>query len=374
MKKITVLFFVFAFVLAACGTPATATPSVAATPVSVNAVIAEGHLVPAQDATLAFQSRGTVTEVNIKIGDKVKAGTVLARIGADYDAAYQAAKAEYDNAQQAHDDFIRNSPLYAAQAWQAYMKAQKVRADALYAWNNLDVKDIENRMKEQQAVVDDRQVDLKDAQAEFDKYKDLPEDNFDRKNAADKLKQAQENLDEAIRKLESITRERDTVRDSLDIAIAAEAQAKYVYENELEGPQKETLTLIDRRLVAARAGIAAYLIVAPFDGTVMDVNVNVGDQVGPETWVVKIADTSAWYVETSDLTELEVVKIAVGSQASFIPDALPDLKMTGAVESISQAFIMQGGDVQYRVKIKVDRMDPRVLWGMTVEVTFEPLK
>lgn len=56
------------------------------------------------------------------------------------------------------------------------------------------------------------------------------------------------------------------------------------------------------------------------------------------------------------------------------PDALPDAPMTGVVESISQAFIMQGGDVLYRVKIKVDEVDPRALWGMTVEVTFEPME
>ena len=49
-------------------------------------------------------------------------------------------------------------------------------------------------------------------------------------------------------------------------------------------------------------------------------------------------------------------------------------ELTGAVESISQAFTMQGGDVLYRVKVKVDEIDPRVLWGMTVEVTFEPME
>ncbi len=48
--------------------------------------------------------------------------------------------------------------------------------------------------------------------------------------------------------------------------------------------------------------------------------------------------------------------------------------MTGEVESISQAFTMQGGDILYKVKIKVEEVDPRVLWGMTMEVTFEALE
>lgn len=106
----------------------------------------------------------------------------------------------------------------------------------------------------------------------------------------------------------------------------------------------------------------------------MDVNINTGDQVGPENWAVKVADTSSWYVETSDLTELEVVKVALGQKVTFTPDALPDVEMSGVVESISQAFLAQGGDILYKVRIKLDKIDPRLLWGMTVEVTFEPLK
>jgi multidrug resistance efflux pump len=378
MKKLAMLLFVFAFVLAACGTAATATPAVSATTVPLNAVIAEGHLVPARDATMAFQARGTVTEVDVQIGDTVKAGDVLARLGGPGDAAYTSARLGLVDAQQSYDAYVRNLPLSIAQAWQTYMKAQKTRADALFAWNNLDVKDIESRLKDQQTIVNDRQSDLEKAQAEFDTFKDRPEEDFERRNAQDKLTQAQEDLDEAIRKYESIQRERDNVRDALDIAIAAEKEARLNYESAAQGNDQggaivEQLAVLKAKLAAAQAQMDSFNVTAPFDGTVMDVNVAVGDQLGPETWAVKMADTSAWYVETSDLTELEVVKIALGLKASIVPDALPGLSMSATVDSISQAFILSGGDVQYRVKLKVDQIDPRVLWGMTVEVTFEPL-
>jgi multidrug resistance efflux pump len=374
MKKITVLFFVFAFVLAACGSKATATPSVVATTVPLNEVIAEGHLVPAQDATLAFQSRGTVMEVDVKIGDQVKQGAILGQLGGESNAAYAAAQSELVNAQKAYDDFIRNAPLVSAQAWQAYMDAQIKRAAAARRWEGLNLDNIEQRISDAQDEVQNRMDDLNEAQAKFDQYKDLPENNYLRQDAKSNLDSAQDDYNEALRKVETITRERDSVRALYDVALANEAEAKRNYENTLNGPDQEKLAQIEARLHAAQAGLSSYTLTAPFDGTIMDVNVAVGDQVGPETWVVKIADTSAWYVETSDLTELEVVKIMVGLKASFVPDALPDLKMTGVVDSISQAFIMSGGDVQYRVKIKVDQIDPRVLWGMTVEVTFEPVK
>jgi len=87
-----------------------------------------------------------------------------------------------------------------------------------------------------------------------------------------------------------------------------------------------------------------------------------------------VADTSQWYVETSDLTELEVVDVAVGQNVSILADALPDVEMSGIVEEISQSFKSQGGDILYTARIKVDDVDPRMRWGMTVEVTFEPLE
>ena len=374
MKKITVLFFVFAFALAACGTPATEAPVVQSTPAPANAVIAEGHLVPAQDAALAFQARGTVTEVRVKIGDEVKAGDVLARLGGPSDAAYAGAQAELVSAQQAYDDFVRNSPLYASQAWQAYMDAQVKRAAAARRWEGLSLDNIQDRIDDAIEESENRKEDLDEAQAKFDQYKNEDEANYLRQDAESNLEAAQEDYNEALRKVETIKRERDTVRAAYDSAIASEAEAKRNYENSLNGPDKEKLALIEARLNAAKASVASFMITAPFDGTVMDVNIAVGEQAGPEMWAVKIADTSAWYVETSDLTELEVVKIAVGLKTSLVPDALPDLTLTGVVESIAQAFTLSGGDVQYRVKILVDEIDPRVLWGMTVEITFEPME
>jgi hypothetical protein len=35
---------------------------------------------------------------------------------------------------------------------------------------------------------------------------------------------------------------------------------------------------------------------------------------------------------------------------------------------------VQGGDVIFTVRIKADDVDPRLKWGMTVEVTFAPLE
>jgi multidrug resistance efflux pump len=84
-----------------------------------------------------------------------------------------------------------------------------------------------------------------------------------------------------------------------------------------------------------------------------------------------VADLSKMYVETDDLTEIEVVDVEVGQKVTVVADALPEVEMTGTVESINQVFEEKRGDITYTVRIILDDPDPRLRWGMTVVVTFE---
>ena len=66
--------------------------------------------------------------------------------------------------------------------------------------------------------------------------------------------------------------------------------------------------------------------------------------------------------------------MAIGQNVTFTPDALNDATMNGVVTEISQASYVQGGDVVYTVRIAVNDADPRLMWGMTVELIFEPVE
>jgi multidrug resistance efflux pump len=379
-RSLTFVLLATALLLAACGSNQ-ATPEPFSTPVTDNTVIAEGHLVPRDDLYLSFQVRGKVAELLVQKGEQVKQGQVLVRL-ADQESAQAAltsAKLEQTSAQQAYDDFVRNADFAHAQAWQDYLKAQIARADAQAAWDALNQDSIDTKIDEAEAVVEDKKSALQDAQDEFDKYKDLNKDNATRKRAKDDLDKAQKDYDEAVAKWDEAQRERDSVRAELDQALAAETEAKRKFDLTASGPDQEQLDQLQARLDNAKAQVAAaqnnlddYELKAPFDGTVADINVSVNEMVGPEKWAVLVADFSQWYVDTSDLTELEVVKLTQGQVAAIVPDALPDVRLTGAVTEISQSYKSQGGDILYTVRLKVDDVDPRLRWGMTVEVTFQP--
>jgi len=378
MKK--TLFFsliLLTLLLTACAAPqATATP--AQTP-SPNLVIAEGHILPRQDVKLSFSVRGKVQEILAQEGQTVRAGDPLLRLADSEQAAagLAAANLAQIQAQQDYDDFLRNEALFRAQAWDAYLKTQTARAQAQIAWEKVDPNTVQDDIDTADADARDKKKLLEDAQTEADKYKDLKTDNPTRRNAEDALRQAQADYNTALRKMEELRQQVDGPRAALDAALAAETEALRKYTAQQNGPDPEQKALLEARLNNAKAQVAAaqnaldsYSLKAPFAGTVTDVTPALGQLVGPETWAVQLADLSVWTVETSDLTELEVVKINVGQAVEIRPDALEALTLTGVVESISQSSKTQGGDVLYTVKIKLNDSDPALRWGMTVQVTF----
>jgi HlyD family secretion protein len=380
MKKIPIFVILsLGLLLAACGAK-TDSPAVSP-PVSTRAgVIAEGHLVPTRGLYLISPVQGRVEEILVAEGDRVTEGQVLIRLAdrQQAEAALASAQLQLSLAQQDYDTLVRTADLGRAQAWQASMDAAKLRSAAQLAWDRLDLTAVQNDIDDAQADVTTRQTELEDAQADLDKYAYLPADNATRKSYEDKLRTAQINYDTALQKLEDLTSRRDTLRSGLDLALAAEAEAMRTYDNTLDGPDSDKLVLAQAKLDAAQAQADAaqaaldnYELTAPFGGTVMHINVSVGEWAGPTAYAVALADTSTWYVDTSDLSELDVIDISIGQSVNVTADALPGTVMTGVVESISGAPKIQGGDILYTVHIRMDAIDPGLRWGMTVEAVFD---
>ncbi len=383
MKRIPIiLLVVFAFgsLLAACGS--LAGNSSEATPIaSTDTVIAEGHLVPSRNQTMAFQVRGKVDQILVKKGDQVKQGQVLVSL-ADRQQAVAAlteAQLALTSAQQAFDTLNRTADLGRSKAWQAYMDAQKAHEAAQQAWDKLDQSTIQTDIDNAQSDVTDRKSDLDTAQANFNQHAGLGYDNATYKYYEQKLRTAQTDYDRAVQKVDNLINARDRVLATLVAAQNAEAEADRTYQNTQGGPDSDKLTLAQAQLDNAKAQLAAaqdaldnYDLKAPFDGTVMDINVTANQMAGPETWAVSIADTSQWYVDTSDLNELDVVKVSVGQEVDITADAVPGGVMKGVVEEIGETPKNQGTDVLYTVHIRLDNPNPLLRWGMTMEVTFNP--
>ncbi len=349
--------------------------------VADTSVVSEGNLVPRDFQHLSFGTGGKIAEILVEVGDKVIEGQVLAHLGDREQAEAGLASAELEEvaAGQAYDDLLRSADLARADAWLVLIDARDAFIAAGRAWDEVDTDAFQDKIDDAKVAAEDAHKELEDAIEEFDKYIDLDKDNPTRKGAEQDLEDAQGKYDEAARAQDELINQYERAQASLELAQAAQAEAQRKYEAVQDGPDPDQLELVEARLANAQAQLSAaqaaldrYELKAPFAGSVVEVNVSPNELVSPDTWVILIADFSEWYVETNDLTELEVVDVEIGQGVSLVPDALPEVELDGEVVEISQVFIARGGDILYTVRILVDEIDPRLLWGMTVEVSFYP--
>lgn len=363
-------------------------------------IVSEGSLVPRDSVDLAFAAGGEVAEVLVKEGDQLSTGDVIARLRgqekvessiAAANLELQAARQELLAAQVARvnlDDDLEKAQTAAYEALTQAKDAVRTAERQVRYWSSTgDQADID----EAQATVILARDALEKAQDAYEPYADKSENNLVRANLLGKLARAQQQYDDAVRRLNNlqgvIGNEFDLAQaeSQLEIAQARLDQAQSDYDELLEGPDTDAVKLADSRistaearlksaeqaLVAAKSTLSDLDLVATIDGTVVDLNLTPGEQVSPGRPVVTLADFSTWYVETDDLTEIEVVDIRLGQNVKIVPDSLPETTVKGRVETIKDMFVEKRGDVTYTTRIILDDIDPRLRWGMTVVITFE---
>lgn len=218
-----------------------------------NSVTASAIIVPVNDAQLAFASMGRVTAVNVKVGDKVKAGQALV---------------------------------------------------------TLDTTVQEARVREAEANLLAAQVDLK--------YK---------------------------------------IRLGLDP----------VHRETAEAQVARAQALVD----SAKAILASQAtLTAPFDGTIVSLDIAPAEIVVPGAPLMVLGDLSSYKVETTDLSERYVTRIQIGQPVTVFIEALGE-EFTGEVSDIARTSTTLGGDVIYKVTIDLDKQPEGLLWGMSADVKIE---
>jgi HlyD family secretion protein len=111
---------------------------------------------------------------------------------------------------------------------------------------------------------------------------------------------------------------------------------------------------------------------APFSGIVGTLDMKTGEYVGAGAPVVHLANLSTWQIETTDLTELDVSRVRVGSPVTMTFDAIPGLELSGTVSRIRPLGENKQGDITYVVTITPDRQDARLRWNMTAAASIVP--
>jgi len=343
MNKTIIAIVTLGLVTTACSQPSdttAVTPEVIPTVIADDTIIAEGRVEPIQFAEIAFTASGMVGEVLVEEGQMVQQGDPLIRLGNENDASYAAAQLELANAQKDMDDLIDSRDTEFAQAVIDLRDAEEeyTRADnyLLYLKNSDGVPQTSYTVK---LVQTPRGYMYK---SEAKNFKGPASEEWII-NATNDLALKKANLDHAQR----------------------------TYDNLKDGPNIEQLPVLEARLNAARVAVAAFTITAPFDGVVAEMKARAGSTMNAGEIAVVIADTSKWIVITTDVTEIDVVKLSEGQPVIVTLDAIPDVELNGEILLIGQNYSENQGDVVYKVTVLLTDTEPAMRWGMTAVVTFE---
>jgi RND family efflux transporter MFP subunit len=202
------------------------------------------------------------------------------------------------------------------------------------------------------------------------------------------VSQAQANVASAEASLIEAVAERDQLaRDAARIRDIRTRNPNLISEQDLEtatsraaqAAARANAALARRRSVDAGRRMAQAnndntIIRAPFTGTVLRKDAEVGEVVAPSVGggltrgaVVTMADLTTLEVEV-DVNEAYIGRIASGRPAHITLDAYPDTSFRGSVRQVVPTADRQRATVQ--VKVAIDERDPRILPEMGAKVDF----
>jgi multidrug resistance efflux pump len=352
-SRLTPLLLVFAIIFLSACSASTASPAAEnAPPVESNrATVAEGILLPARFLDLAFNANGRVAEVLVEEGGPVQAGQVIARLEVPAPEARQAelARAELEIEAAKSEQFAAALELLNAEQALDNLKAA---GDAAVAQLRYTIADLDVQIERVQEALDDEQ-DLTDP---------------------DELKVAQLRAQLELlqaQKAKAQTDLKDYNAENVSQAAFEAAQARLAAAQQRLSAVESRMASAEATLTAAEAALQPVELVAPWDGVLTSSRLKVGGWVTAGFSVASLADFSAWYIETDNLTEIGVVGIEPGQTVAVSFDALPGFTTTGTVQTIAIQYLEKRGDVTYTVRITLDAGDPALRWGMTAALRFD---
>lgn len=304
-------------------------------------VTASGVVKAAREAKIGCQIAGNLSSVDVKLGDVVQAGQILAVLagGEQEQAALSNAEKMLIEANNQLDDFITQAAIASLQAQKEYFNTQDDLKDAKDRLTNLKYQ----RWLYQTKTKDQIKARERDLDAKF-------------------TNPTQANLDEAA------------VDVSLEEAKLADISKRV--DSLKNGPDPEKLAYLEAsvknakdQVAVAKVAIDNLSINAPFGGTISLVNATLGDVVSPGQILFILTDVSTLTIETTDLSERDVARVQPGQMVTVRFESL-QTNVQGKVMVVSVRAETIGGDVVYPVAITLDSLPEGIRPGMSVDVDF----
>ncbi len=160
-----------------------------------------------------------------------------------------------------------------------------------------------------------------------------------------------------------------------EVALQAAQEARADLDSGADATKIATAqAAVDKKRLAlndAEAALAGAQLIAPFDGTILQTNVNVGDQLTANTTVLTLANLKSLQVVAS-VDETTIRQISAGQDAAITFDAFPGQSFQGKVLSVPLQGSLQGGVMVYAVPVSLTGAEQlALLVGMTANVEIQ---
>ncbi len=332
-------------------------------------VTASGRLVNTRKTALSMGASGQLAKVDVRRGERVKQGQVLAALDttdleqeiAQAEQTYLIQQATYSNTLQPDASTVAAARAAVNSANAAYQAAKQKHATSqdqitVSCFNLQEAADAVGRTRDAyEAIANDLRGWI---QAE--------------KQARQATWRAAQNAYEAA--LARCNLARDSMDDGGERAAQAQLLAAQNALTNLISPTATSLITARADLEAARLSLesarhqlAQATIVAPFDGVVVDVKQQVGDVVNANTAIVTLIDPQALEVDAS-VAERDLGLVQAGQTAQLLFDAQPELTASGRVERIVPARL-SGSQALYPVYLTFDDLPDGLAADMSVDVS-----
>jgi len=319
------------------------------------AVNATGSIQPINQYNLSSSSGGKITEIDVKIGDQVKSGQVLAKL--DPTQAQQQEAQAQNSLTQAQ---LKLNQLYAPPSQVSILNAQsavlKAQANESNSLSNLQtLQSYKNSSILSAAISKLQNSSNQGSNSQLSSLQDFVS------NPAD--------LDAAIAQA-SITYQ--LAQADLNVAKAQQTQAK-------AGPSSTDVQLAQNQVAQAKTALNSALttvnsavITAPADGTVTVINGQVGESPstsqGSSAFITMIGATDSMQVVVP-VNQVDIGKVSVGLSADITLDAFSNQKFQGTVVQVSPIGTTQSGVTTFSVTVNVTNTGNAMKSGMSANVS-----
>jgi len=154
----------------------------------------------------------------------------------------------------------------------------------------------------------------------------------------------------------------------------ASAKARLDYLLNLPRPEDVAIAQAEvdqaqKNLDSAKAQLKLASLIAPADGTVIEILLKEHEYTREGQVIVKLSNLKKLSVQT-EMYDFEIAHITEGDKATITFDALPGTEVEGTVFSlIPDETEDQGG--KYIVTIQLEEFPEGLRWGMTAQATFD---